>query len=167
MPLRLFQRRVKDSMQTHVVTVNAQDTVHDALERMLENKVSALPVVDHRGHCVGILSSRDFVDMTHELDEDFHDASHESEIWWSGFIRNLSENIGDQSVMDLMTEEVISVAADDLLVHAARTMLAQHVHRLPVIDDQQRLLGIISTTDVLRAFVEAAGHGDPGQGGTG
>lgn len=164
MPLRLFQRRVKDAMQTHVVTVNAQDTVHDALERMLENKVSALPVVDHRGQCVGILSSRDFVDMAHELDQDFHEAFHESEVWWSAFIRNLSENIGDQSVMDLMTEEVISVAADDLLVHAARTMLAQRVHRLPVIDDHQRLLGIISTTDVLRAFVEAAGHVDPARG---
>ena len=164
MPLRLFQRRVKDSMQTHVVTVNAQDTVHVALERMLENKVSALPVVDHRGHCVGILSSRDFVDMTQELDQDFHEAPHESEVWWTGFMRNLSENIGDQSVMDLMTEEVVSVAADDLLVQAARIMLAQHVHRLPVIDGQQRLLGIISTTDVLRAFVEAAGHGDMARG---
>ena len=83
MPLRLFQRRVKDSMQTHVVTVDAKIRCMIALERMLENKVSALPVVDHRGHCVGILSSRDFVDMTHELDQDFHEASHESEVWWT------------------------------------------------------------------------------------
>ncbi len=79
---QLFQRRVRDVMRKHVVTVNAQDTVHDALELMLENKVSALPVVDHRGHCVGVLSSRDFVDLTHDLDEDFHEASHESEVWW-------------------------------------------------------------------------------------
>jgi CBS domain-containing protein len=163
MASQLFQRRVKDSMRTHVVTVNAQDTVHDALELMLENKVSALPVVDHRGHCVGILSSRDFVDMAHELDEDFHDASHEGEVWWGAFIRSLSENIGDQSVMDLMTEEVVSVAAEDLLVDAARTMLSQRIHRLPVIDGEKRLLGIVSTTDVLRAFVEAAGH-DPARG---
>lgn len=156
MPLRLFQRRVKESMQTDVVTVHAQDTVHDALSRMLENKVSALPVVDHRGHCVGILSSRDFVDMTNDLDGDFHEALHESEVWWSAFIRNLSENIGEQSVMDLMTEQVISVSADELLVEAARIMLSQGVHRLPVVDSERRLTGIISTTDVLRAFVEAA-----------
>lgn len=166
MPLRLFQRHVRDSMQTHVVTVNSQDTVHHALERMLENKVSALPVVDHLGHCVGILSSRDFVDMTRELDQDFHDAAHDSEVWWTDFIRNLSENFGDQSVMDLMTEEVVSVGADELLVAAARIMLVQHVHRLPVIDGQQRLLGIISTTDVLRALVEAAGHVETARAGT-
>ena len=157
---QLFQRRVRDAMRKHVVTVNAQDTVHNALELMLENKVFALPVVDHRGHCVGMLSSRDFVDMAHDLDEDFHEASHESEVWWGVFIRNLSEHIGDQSVMDMMTEEVISVSADDLLVHAARTMLAARVHRLPVLDGEKRLLGIVSTTDVLRALVEAAGHHD-------
>jgi len=156
MPLRLFQRRVRESMQTDVVTVHAQDTVHDALNRMLENKVSALPVVDHRGHCVGILSIRDFVDMTNDLDVDFNETLHESEVWWSAFMRNLSENVGERSVMDLMTEEVISVAADDLLVDAARTMLRQGVHRLPVVDGERRLTGIISTTDVLRAFVEAA-----------
>ncbi len=155
---QLFQLRVKDLMRKHVVTVNAQDTVHDALELMLENKVSALPVVDHRGHCVGILSGRDFVDMTHDLDEDFHEASHESEVWWGVFVRNLSENIGEQSVMDLMTEEVISVRADDFLVRAARTMLTARVHRLPVLDGEHRILGIISMTDILRAFVEAAGH---------
>ena len=165
MPLRLFQRHVRDAMQTHVVTVNSQDTVHDALERMLENKVSALPVVDHRGHCVGILSSRDFVDMTRELDQDFHDVGHDSEVWWTGFIRNLSENFGDQSVMDLMTEEVVSVGADELLVAAARTMLNQYVHRLAVIDSQRRLVGIISTTDVLRALVEAAGKVETARAG--
>jgi len=81
---------------------------------------------------------------------------HESEVWWSAFIRNLSENIGEQSVMDLMTEQVISVSADELLVEAARIMLSQGVHRLPVVDSERRLMGIISTTDVLRAFVEAA-----------
>lgn len=160
MPMRLFQQRVRESMQTDVVTVHAQDTVHEALNRMLENKVSALPVVDHRGHCVGILSSRDFVDMANELDADFHEALHDSEVWWSTFIRNLSENIGEQSVMDLMTEEVISVPADALLVEAARTMLRQRIHRLPVVDSEHRLLGIISTTDVLRAFVEAHAAGN-------
>ncbi|NLF74023.1 MAG: CBS domain-containing protein [Candidatus Anammoximicrobium sp.] len=155
---RLFQRQVKDVMRKHVVTVNSQDTVHDALELMLENRVFSLPVVDHRGHCVGMLSSRDFVNMTHDLDEDLHDAAHESEVWWGAFIRKLSENIGEQSVMDLMTEEVISVSADDLLVHAARIMLSARVHRLPVLDGEKRLLGIVSATDVLRAFVDAAGR---------
>lgn len=157
MESRLFQRRVKDVMRKHVVAVNVQDTVHDALGLMLENKVFALPVLDHRGHCVGMLSSRDFVNMTHDLDEDFHDVSHDSEVWWGVFMRNLSENIGDQSVMDLMTEEVVSVSADDLVVHAASVMLAARVHRLPVLDGEKRLLGIVSATDVLRALVDAAG----------
>ncbi len=156
MASRLYQRRVKDVMSKEVVTANARDTVHDALELMIENKVSALPVVDHQGRCVGILSTSDFVDVTYELEEGLNAAEHQSELWWGLFIRNLSQNVGQQSVMDLMTEDVVSVRPDTLLVRAADDMLRERVHRLPVVDDAGRLLGIVSMSDVLQAFVEGA-----------
>jgi CBS domain-containing protein len=153
---RLYQRRVKDVMRKHVVTVNAGDTVHQALEAMIENKVSVLPVVDHEGHCIGIVSASDFVDVTYELDAGLNEAEHESELWWGPFIRNLSQNVAHQSVMDLMTEDVVSVTPHTLLVQAAEEMLRERVHRLPVLDDQRRLVGILAMSDVLQAFVECA-----------
>jgi CBS domain-containing protein len=153
---RLYQRQVKDMMSTDVVTVNAHDTVHEALELMLENKVSALPVVDHLGCCVGILSTRDFVDVTHDLDEGLYTMEHASEVWWDVFMRNLSESVGQQSVSDIMTEDVVFVTPDKNLVQAAAQMLRERVHRLPVLDDQRRLVGLLSSTDVLKAFVECA-----------
>jgi CBS domain-containing protein len=156
MSSRLYQRRVKDVMSKHVVTVNAGDTVHQALELMIENKVSVLPVVDQDGHCVGIVSASDFVDVTYQLDAGLNEAEHESELWWGPFIRNLSQNVAHQSVMDLMTEEVISVTPNALLVEAAGEMLREHVHRLPVLDDKGRLLGILAMSDVLQAFVQCA-----------
>jgi CBS domain-containing protein len=143
-------------MSTDVVTVNAHDTVHEALELMLENKVSALPVVDHLGCCVGILSTRDFVDVTHDLDEGLYTMEHASEVWWDVFMRNLSESVGQQSVSDIMTEDVVFVTPDKNLVQAAAQMLRERVHRLPVLDDQRRLVGLLSSTDVLKAFVECA-----------
>jgi CBS domain-containing protein len=153
---QLYQRRVKDVMSKDVVTVNAPDTVHDALEAMLENKVSALPVVDHHGRCVGMLSAHDFVDVTYDLDEGFHAMEHESELWWGLLVRNLSQNVGQQSVTDLMTEDVVSVGPETPLAQAAGEMLRARVHRLPVVDAEGRVLGIISMSDVLRAFVECA-----------
>jgi CBS domain-containing protein len=140
-------------MSTHVVTINARDSVHDALELMLENKVSALPVIDHRSRCVGILSSTDFVDVTYDLDEDLSAIEHESELWWGVLVKNLSQQVGQQSVMDLMTEDVVAVSADNLLTRAAEVMLRERVHRLPVLDGDQRLLGILSSTDILKALV--------------
>jgi CBS domain-containing protein len=155
---QLYRRRVKEVMSRQVVTISVNDKVHDALELMMENRVSALPVVDHRGRCVGILSTSDFVDVTYELDEGLSAVEHQSEIWWRLFVKNVSQNIGQQSLMDMMTEDVISSSPDDLVVKAASTMLRERVHRLPVLDNERRLLGIISTTDVLRAMVEAAPH---------
>lgn len=156
MPHELYHQRVKDAMNRDVVTVHVQDTVQDALNLMLENKVSGLPVLDHQGKCVGMLSSRDFMDMTHELDLDFDEDLSVSGVWWNSFMRGLSENIGAKSVMDLMSEDVVSVRADDLLVDAARIMLREKIHRLPVLGAHKRLIGIISTTDMLRALVAAA-----------
>lgn len=156
MPHELYHQRVKDAMNRDVVTVHVQDTVQDALNLMLENKVSGLPVLDHQGKCVGMLSSRDFMDMTHELDMDFDEDLSVSGVWWNSFMRGLSENIGAKSVMDLMSEDVVSVRADDLLVDAARIMLREKIHRLPVLGAHKRLIGIISTTDMLRALVAAA-----------
>jgi CBS domain-containing protein len=152
----LYQRRVKDVMSKHVVTITAKDTVHDALESMMENKVSTLPVIDQAGHCVGILSTSDFVDVSHDLEAGLNDIEHESELWWSLYVRNLSQKAGHRNVMELMTEDVIATGPEALLVRAAETMLRERIHRLPVLDDEQRLLGILSTTDVLRAFVDAS-----------
>ena len=105
---------------------------------------------------MGILSTRNFVDVTHDLDEGLYTMEHASEVWWDVFMRNLSENVGQHSVSDIMTEDVVSVAPDKHLVQAAAEMLHEHVHRLPVLDDQQRLVGLLSSTNVLKAFVECA-----------
>ncbi len=156
MSSQLYKRLARDMMSRTVVTVNARDEVHDALELMIENRVSALPVLDHDGRCVGILSTRDFVDVAYELDESLSALEHESELWWGTFVRNLSQHVGQRSVMELMTEDVVSVGPETLLVQAASKMLQERVHRLPVVDAQGRLLGIISMSDVLRAFVECA-----------
>jgi CBS domain-containing protein len=55
--------------------------------------------------------------------------------------------------MDLMTEDVVAVGAGELLSQAAVVMLRERVHRLPVLDNEKRLLGILSSTDILKAVV--------------
>lgn len=60
-------RQLKDVVSRDVVYVNAQDTLREALDVMVENRVSAMPVVDARGHCVGVISVTDLLGMTKEL----------------------------------------------------------------------------------------------------
>jgi CBS domain-containing protein len=64
------------------------------------------------------------------------------------------QDFGRRHVHELMTEVVETVSPDATLAAAARAMLHHQVHRLPVVNERQRLVGIISTTDILGAFVD-------------
>ncbi len=66
----VYDKRVKEILTRDAVTLSAEDTVHEALALMGENCVSALPVVDRKNRCIGILSTADLVAMTRDTDED-------------------------------------------------------------------------------------------------
>lgn len=152
-----YRRRVADVLSKDIVSIPANGTVRDALALMVENRVSALPVVDKRGSCQGILSATDVVELALELDEDLRDVgrSHDESQRW--ILQRLSEHDMDQrNVQEVMTTAVTTVPLDAPLYSAAREMLRHRVHRLPVVDTQERLVGIVSTMDILAAFVDGS-----------
>ena len=152
----LYQKRVKDLMSRDVVTIDARDSVHEGIQLMAENKVAALPVVDRQGKCIGFLSSSDLVEVTREVDASLYELEASDTSVWGAYLGKLGDHVGHQSVMDLMSESVVGIQPDAPLFEAASKMLREHVHRLPVLDDNKHLLGIISMTDMMRAFVECA-----------
>lgn len=152
-----YKRRVRDMLSKHVVAVHSNDSVHEALSLMVENRVAALPVVDRRSTCVGILSATDVVEMTLDMGEQLNELDRASDVPSQAIIDKLAEHDMDRrTVGELMTESVASIGPESPLADAARKMLRHKVHRLPVLDKERRLVGLISTTDVLTAFVEGA-----------
>ena len=149
----VYKLTVGDVMSTDLVTIDAADTVHDALQVMAENGVAALPVLDAEGHCIGMLSTTDFVEMTRDLESGLEALEQEDQLLFGQIVAQLAEGSGHQRVVDVMSDSVITARASDSLVSAASTMLDEGVHRLPVLDDEGRLVGILSTTDILEAFV--------------
>jgi len=152
----LYSLRVKDVMSRDVVTISPNDSLHESLQLMVENKVAAVPVIDHRDRCVGMLSSSDFLQITRELDSELSslDASDIASERW--LLQKLHDGVGNDKVSEHMTENVASISSEAALSEAAQQMLRNRVHRLPVIDGNNRLVGIVSTMDVLRAFAEGA-----------
>ena len=71
-------------------------------------------------------------------------------------IERSADSTGHQQVMELMTETVTTISVEASIAQAASQMLKRLVHRLPVVDHKERLLGILSMADILGAFVEAA-----------
>jgi len=156
MPGRVYESKVKDIMSRDVVYVHPQESVREALALMVDNHVSALPVVEGHGRCAGIISTSDLVSLNRQIDEDLEDIGRtppESRSW---FMDRLNEGLGNQRVMEVMSEDVTSIGPDVPVVEAAEAMLKHRVHRLPVLDEERKLVGIVSTMDLLRTFVEKA-----------
>ena len=152
----IYSRRVKDFMSRDVVTIDAGDTIHEALKLMGENRVSALPVVDHHDHCVGILSTSDLVDLTRDVDDDLYHLDMVDPTSRRFLLDKLAHNMGGETVQSFMSETVMTVGRETSIGTATREMLRSRVHHLPVVDENEKLIGIISTMDILSEFADAA-----------
>ncbi len=157
MTVDLYKMRAKDVMVKDTVYVYPSDSLDEALSLMVENRVSALPVVDAHERCVGFISATDLLDLTRELGDDLNAMVAEGGITSAVLSEKLeAASLLNRQVNELMSDTVISVAPDDTLVKAATEMVRSRVHHLPVVDKQQRLLGILSTMDILNAFANSA-----------
>jgi len=136
--------RVVDVMTADVETAQPDWSLKQAARAMIESGVSGLPVVDEDGRLVGIITEADFI---------------EAEAGRSMGRRRLFETVfGERKTLvpstvgAAMTREPISVDRNTSISEAARLMTRHNVKRLPVIDPDGRLEGIISRGDVLVAF---------------
>jgi CBS domain-containing protein len=121
--------RVADAMTRAVLTVTPGTALKDAARILVENRISGLPVVDGGGRVVGVVSETDVVACA------------------AGYSSPL--------VGDAMTTPPVTIGADRPLVDAASLMIADSVNRLPVVAEDGTLLGIVTRTDLLRAFVRS------------
>jgi CBS domain-containing protein len=153
---QLSQLRVKDVMSKHVVAVNPDDSLHEALDLICENRVSALPVVDSHGHCIGMLSTSDLINLTHELDDELHNLGRTGEAKPQWLIEQLTRALGSERVSAQMTANAETIHQEVSVCEAASTMMRNRVHRLPVTDDHNKLLGIISTMDIMGLVASGA-----------
>ncbi len=141
--------KAKDIMRKTVVTVSPLATVKELADLLTKYKITGVPVVDSHGGLMGVVSQTDIVRKEARRGEDSLD-----------FYRDVMPLFGSPSreqeeatVFDLMTPAVLSADEETPVGDLARQMLARRIHRLPI-TKEKRLVGIVSTMDILRAFVE-------------
>jgi len=153
---KLKQLRVKDVMSKDIVAVYPDDSLHEALELIVENRVSALPVTNGNGQCVGLLSTSDLIDLTHELDDELQNLGRASVGKREWLIEQLAGSLGSEYVSEQMTQDVATISPEASLPEAAAMMLRNRVHRLPVTGKDNKLLGIVSTIDIMEVVANGA-----------
>ena len=131
--------RVAELMQSNVRTVPSETSIAEAVVSLADAHITGMPVVDGTGRVVGVLSTSDVLTAEAEVEDE------------DGRRRLLQ----DTAVQDIMTPRPFTVTPDDDVREAARQMLYADVHRL-FVTDGDRLMGVFSTTDSVRAVAKGA-----------
>ncbi|WP_255429870.1 CBS domain-containing protein [Streptomonospora sp. PA3] len=148
-------------MTTDVATVDEAAGYRDTVRTLVERRVSALPVLDAERRVVGIVSEED---LLHK--EEFADngglrayrppprARMRARLGGGGVLAEpAEEKAASTTAAELMTRPAVTVAPTASVVEAARLMEKHGVKRLPVVDDDGRILGIAARRDLLRVFL--------------
>lgn len=114
-------------MTPGVVTIRPEATISEAIELLLNRRISGLPVVDEQGRMIGMITEFALMAMAYD------------------------QNIQHQTVAQHMTRDVITVDASDTISRIADLCILHRVRRLPVLDGG-RLVGLVSRRDVLQAL---------------
>jgi CBS-domain-containing membrane protein len=154
---RLLKLRVADVMARNVVQVPADETMDNTAELLNQHDITGAPVVDEVGRCVGVISGSDFVVRERVRNGTGMAAGGGEQLLVQeapGRAYHI-EDIAADRVSQHMSAEVLNVAAEATLMDAARVMCAEHIHRVVVLDNQRRPVGVVSSLDVVAAVVQA------------
>jgi CBS domain-containing protein len=112
-------------MSTDIVTVAPDTPVEEAADTLRTHDIGSLVVVDADNHLEGILTSTDFVRIVAE-----------------------SEPKAETTVERYMTRDVVTASAQESIRGAADRLITYGIHHLPVVDDREGVIGMLSTTDL-------------------
>ncbi len=137
--------RVAEIMVKNVVTAERETRIDEVIRLLADHNISGLPIVDDNKRVIGVVSEADIVSVTglkrgHTFKEIMRHLLGEP----------LPERKGDSRAMDIMSAPAITVHPEEGLQKAARILDERRIKRLPVVDQEGRLLGIVSRADIVR-----------------
>ncbi|MBE7554557.1 MAG: CBS domain-containing protein [Anaerolineales bacterium] len=131
---------VKDWMTREVITINSDMTLPEAHRLMTDHKIRRLPVIDN-GRLVGIVTLGD-------VREAEPSSATSLSIWEVNYL------LAKLKIGEIMTPKPLTISAEETIGQAARLMLEKKVSGLPVVDEKQHVIGIITESDIFRLVVQ-------------
>jgi CBS domain-containing protein len=143
--------KVAELMTPDVITVRPETSLKDVATTLAEHRVSGVPVVNERGTVLGVVSEADIL-VKERGPESLR----------GGFVGRLrgagtadSERLAARTAAEAMSSPPTTIGPGRDVSEAARLMLEQGVKRLPVVDPIGKLLGIVTRSDLVRAFARS------------
>lgn len=146
--------QARDVMVSPVVTVGPDATVREVARILMERRISAVPVVDADNKVLGIVSEGD---LLHRAES----GTERSSSWWLSLLTSDAELATDYvkahaiKVQDVMTRDVATAAPEMPLSEIAMLFEKRHIKRVPIVDKEGQLVGIVSRANLLQAIASA------------
>ncbi|SHI69142.1 CBS domain-containing protein [Geosporobacter subterraneus DSM 17957] len=147
--------KAKDIMNRRIITVKEEMTVDETARILLENKISGVPVVDDQNQVIGIVSETDLIYREKHL----HIPSFISILDGVIFLESTKElehqvrKMAAYKVRDVMTRKVLTIQEDTELEDIVDIIVEKRINRLPVVDQEGKLVGIVTRSDILRHII--------------
>ncbi len=135
---------VKNKMTVNPICIHPEQTISEVLDLMQEHKIHRIPVTD-KGRLVGL--------VTQGVVQENSPSSMSTLS-----IHEMNYLLSKTKVKDIMIRKVVTISPDAIIEEAADTMEKKDIGCLPVVGEDNVLLGIITTNDILKAFVEFFGY---------
>lgn len=145
---RLENLLVVDVMARNLATVPSSATMEEAAALLTKHKVSGAPVIDVEGRCIGVLSAADFLRFDERARRPQGPCCGDDSAAPTG-------GLPWNSVQRYMTTPVHSISPAAPMMQAAELMCLRHIHRVVVLDADERPVGLVSTLDVVSALLFA------------
>ncbi|MBW1990461.1 MAG: CBS domain-containing protein [Deltaproteobacteria bacterium] len=141
---------VSRSMSENVITISPRSTLAEAESLMAKHRIRHLPVVGEDGRLTGIITDRDLR------------SAMPSSLCEPEEVSQALEKCRNTAVERVMTKNVVTLSVSHTVQDALLLIQSHKVGALPVVDEDNRLLGIVSVRDLLASFISVMGIGDPG-----
>ena len=147
--------QVQDIMTKQVLTVQPDTTVREVAEILVSHKISGVPVVDSDNKLVGIVSEGDLMSKEILPEPPAELCILGAVIYYDGLreFRDAFQRMAANTADALMTKKVVTVKADADVSDVARIMRDKHIKRVPVLDDDGHLIGIVSRQDIVKMLL--------------
>ncbi len=146
--------KAKEIMSKNVITVSPSDDAQDALGLLQRKRISALPVVNEKGEAIGMFSEKEilsfvFPSYIQHVGNFVYEENPKS-------IKKKFNELKGVPVKKLMRDGVLTINENATLCEIARIMMTEKSRRICVIDDNNKLLGIVGRCDAIAAFIKEA-----------
>ncbi|MFJ4077667.1 CBS domain-containing protein [Streptomyces iakyrus] len=147
--------RIGAVMVRDVVTADRGTPFKEVVRRLGDHRISGLPVIDEDDKVIGVVSETDL--MLHQARTSEPDGTLSA---WAIRLRKLNPSVRRNAAKsrartagEVMSTPAVTVRADATVTEAARVMAEHGIERLPVVDEEDRLAGIVARRDLLQVFL--------------